>query len=147
MLVSVFRNFLTNFLPISSGHFAKCMILTVIVADNGKSGFNGEHSCMDGTPTSRLNDWMLRALKTEKIELGSPTPSAHLSQPKQITFKLNDRMKQHISEANSALDKIRSQHQMVTLNYEGYGKNAIKKFKTSPDVCSLFSSVQVVCKA
>lgn len=29
--------------------------IIVIVFDNGRSGFLGEHSCMDGTPTLRLN--------------------------------------------------------------------------------------------
>ncbi|KAJ3130666.1 Carnitine O-acetyltransferase mitochondrial, partial [Irineochytrium annulatum] len=33
--------------------------LQFIIFDNGKAGFNGEHSMMDATPTSRLCDWIM----------------------------------------------------------------------------------------
>ena len=32
--------------------------LQFIVYDNAKAGFMGEHSCMDGTPTCRLNEYV-----------------------------------------------------------------------------------------
>lgn len=48
----------------------------LIVCENGQSGFNAEHSCMDGTPVSRMNDWMLDMLAKNKIDLGSSANSA-----------------------------------------------------------------------
>jgi len=37
----------------------------VTVWDNGRSGFLGEHSCMDGAPTLRMNELMLGSLREE----------------------------------------------------------------------------------
>lgn len=89
---------------------------------------------MDGTPTSRLNDWMLRALHAGKIDLGRSSASTDLPQPKEIKITLDDKSKKNITAAITAYDKIKAAHEMHVLHYEAYGKNAIKKFKTSPDV-------------
>jgi hypothetical protein len=43
----------------------------VVVWDNGRSAFLGEHSCMDGTPTLRLNEFILGSLAAKEIDLGS----------------------------------------------------------------------------
>lgn len=37
--------------------------------DNGLFGFFGEHSCMDGTPTLRMNEFILASLAFNKIDL------------------------------------------------------------------------------
>ena len=111
------------------------MGLAVVVFENGKSGFNGEHSCMDGTPTSRLNDWLLRSLAHGKIDLGSTEvrPASKLPQVKPITFNLPSSVKSTISEAVKAHDSIMAKHDLSVLEYSGYGKVVIKKYKTSPD--------------
>ncbi|TKA57749.1 hypothetical protein B0A53_00898 [Rhodotorula sp. CCFEE 5036] len=107
----------------------------LVVFENGKSGFNGEHSCMDGTPTSRLNDWLLRSLAHGKIDLGSTEvrPASKLPQVKPITFNLPSSVKSTISEAVKAHDSIMAKHDLSVLEYSGYGKEVIKKYKTSPD--------------
>ena len=46
------------FLCLNSSHIT----FPVIVFENGKSGFLGEHSCIDGTPTLRMNEFILAAL-------------------------------------------------------------------------------------
>ncbi|KAG8892414.1 Carnitine O-acetyltransferase mitochondrial, partial [Tulasnella sp. 403] len=58
----------------------------LIVFENGKSGFLGEHSCMDGTPTLRLNEFMLSSLQHNKINHGSETVRQNLPSPKELTF-------------------------------------------------------------
>ena len=90
------------------------MGLAVVVFENGKSGFNGEHSCMDGTPTSRLNDWLLRSLAHGKIDLGSTEvrPASKLPQVKPITFNLPSSVKSTISEAVKAHDSIMAKHDL-----------------------------------
>lgn len=107
----------------------------MIVYENGKSGFNGEHSCMDGTPTSRLNDWLLRSLAHGKIDLGSPEarPASKLPEVKPLTFNLPGSVKSTIAEAIKTHDAIMGKHDMSVLEYSGYGKEVIKKYKTSPD--------------
>lgn len=97
----------------------------LIVFDNGRSGFNGEHSCMDGTPTSRLNDWLLKSIYAKKIDMGSATQTADsgLPQPAEITFKLDDASVAAIDSAKEEFDAELSKHKISVLQYNGYGKD------------------------
>ncbi|GAA5916337.1 hypothetical protein JCM8208_005308 [Rhodotorula glutinis] len=106
----------------------------LVVFENGKSGFNGEHSCMDGTPTSRLNDWLLRSLDMGKIDLGSSSRSASaLPKVTPLTFKLTDSVKSAIDTSIKAHQDVMAKHDLAVLEYAGYGKDQIKQYKTSPD--------------
>lgn len=102
----------------------------MIVFDNGRSGFNGEHAAMDGTPTSRMNDWMLKSLAAGKIDLGSSTPTtdAQLSEPKPITLKLDDSSKQAIQTAIKNHGAELAKHKISVLQYNGYGKDLCVPF-------------------
>jgi hypothetical protein len=65
----------------------------VIVFENGKSGFLGEHSCMDGTPTLRMNEFALASLAAKKVNLGPPrTPETGkgLPIPTELKFVVNE---------------------------------------------------------
>ena len=90
---------------------------------------------MDGTPTSRLNDWLLRSLAENKIPLGSPTPSPLSALPAitPITFSLPPTAVSAIQTSIKAHDELMGKHDLAVLQYDGYGKDAIKKFKLSPD--------------
>ncbi|KAJ7486060.1 hypothetical protein B0H11DRAFT_1136967 [Mycena galericulata] len=46
----------------------------LIVFDNGRSDFLGEHSCRDGTPTLRMNEFVLATLALGKADLGATPP-------------------------------------------------------------------------
>ena len=105
----------------------------VIVWDNGRSGFLGEHSCMDGTPTLRMNEFMLGSLAAKKIGFGSSLPSASLAPPKEIVLIANDAVLADIQEAVRNFDKLVTAHDLRVLHYDVYGKNFIKQFKISPD--------------
>lgn len=112
------------------------LVAIVIVFENGKSGFLGEHSCMDGTPTLRMTEFVLGALQHGKIDLGAPRASDTgntLVPPKELKFVLDTKSKEYIKEAEVDFDKLVSAHDMEVLHYEGYGKEHIKKFKVSPD--------------
>lgn len=71
----------------------------VIVWDNGRSAFLGEHACMDGTPTLRLNDFMLGTLAAKEIDLGAPSPSHLLTPPAEIYLTANDAVLMDLKEA------------------------------------------------
>jgi hypothetical protein len=107
--------------------------LSVIVFENGRSGFLGEHSCMDGTPTLRMNEFILAALAAGKIDLGSPIPSKSLPTPKEITFGLAPVNQTDIIASEAAFDKLVGAHDLHVLQFDAYGKEYIKKFKASPD--------------
>jgi carnitine O-acetyltransferase len=105
----------------------------VIVWDNGRSGFLGEHSCMDGTPTLRMNEFMLGSLATKRIDFGNPLQSTSLAPPKEIVLTANDAVLADVQEAVRNFDKLVAAHELRVLHYDDYGKNFIKQFKTSPD--------------
>jgi carnitine O-acetyltransferase len=104
----------------------------LIVTDNGKSGYMGEHSTMDGTPTLRMNDFVLSAIAANKIDFGSSSRS-DLAAPKEISFALDKTVESKIKEAISDFDQLKAKHDLACLEFSGYGKGAIKKFKCSPD--------------
>ena len=87
----------------------------MIVFENGKSGFLGEHSCMDGTPTLRMNEFVLASLAAKKIDLGHPrTPETgkELPAPSELKFVVNETISKHVEAANTAFDKLVGQHDM-----------------------------------
>lgn len=88
---------------------------TVIVFDNGRSGFLGEHSCMDGTPTLRFNEFMLASLAAGKVDLGPPrttSTGASLPQPTELKFELDARCKTYVCEACKHFDELVGKHDM-----------------------------------
>ncbi|KAI0821984.1 acyltransferase ChoActase/COT/CPT [Trametes gibbosa] len=104
-----------------------------IVFENGKSGFLGEHSCMDGTPTLRLNEFVLASLAHGKVDLGTAPANAQLAPPQELAFTLDATTQKAIADAEAHFDALIGQHEMEVLHYEGYGKEFIKAFKASPD--------------
>ncbi|KAG9035876.1 Carnitine O-acetyltransferase mitochondrial [Tulasnella sp. JGI-2019a] len=105
----------------------------IVVFGNGKSGFLGEHSCMDGTPTLRMTEFMLSSLRFNKIDHGSDSVREGLAAPKELKFELNGPVKQYIADAEKHFDELVGAHELEVLHYEGYGKDSIKKYKASPD--------------
>lgn len=90
---------------------------------------------MDGTPTLRMNEFILATLASGKVDLGPPTVSnpSSLPEPEQLNFKLNDNIKSLITGATQRFDDLVSKHDLHVLHYEGYGKNLMKHHKFSPD--------------
>jgi hypothetical protein len=88
---------------------------TVIVFENGKSGFLGEHSCMDGTPTLRMNEFALASLAAKKANLGPPrTPETGkgLPIPTELKFVVNESISKCVKDAEVAFDNLVGQHDM-----------------------------------
>lgn len=105
-----------------------------IIDANAETAFNGEHSMLDGTPTVRMNEFVLAALDKGKI----PLTLESNEQPGQISveeieFSLDTRAKSYISSAETALAKDVARHDLKVLQFENYGKDVIKKHKVSPD--------------
>lgn len=108
--------------------------LQFIVNDNGTSGFMGEHSMMDGTPTHRLNDYVCDVIFNNKIDLGGQgTERSHLPEPAPVRFTVTKEVCQEIDRAVSDFSSVIGLHELAVQAYQGYGKGLIKKFKCSPD--------------
>ncbi|MBW0504842.1 hypothetical protein O181_044557 [Austropuccinia psidii MF-1] len=105
----------------------------LIVCENGQSGFYAEHSCIDGTPVTRLNEWILSGLANNKIDLGLAS-SSDLPSPTPVKFTLSETSKTNISQASKNYQTIMAPYTLNVLQYSGFGKRIIKEqFKTSPD--------------
>lgn len=112
--------------------------LEFIIANNGNSGFLGEHSKMDATPTVQLNNYVLKKIAETDAskfvaELSSANFDFNVAKPSLLPFDLNSTSRSNIKTAIAKFDQTISQHHEELFQYYGYGKGLIKKFKVSPD--------------
>ncbi|KAM0237218.1 hypothetical protein ACHAPO_004564 [Fusarium lateritium] len=107
--------------------------LQFIINDNGTSGFMGEHSMMDGTPTHRLNDYVNDLIFGNKLDFSDPNIRSTLPEPQLVKFEITQEVQSEIDRATKDFNDIISKHQLAVQAYQGYGKGLIKKFKCSPD--------------
>jgi carnitine O-acetyltransferase len=107
--------------------------LQFIVNENGTSGFMGEHSMMDGTPTHRLNDYANQQIFTNALPFDDPNVRSDLPNPKPLRFDINADLQKDIADAQAHFTRQIGAHELRVQAYQGYGKGLIKKFKCSPD--------------
>jgi len=107
--------------------------LQFIINDNGTSGFMGEHSMMDGTPTHRLNDYANQQIFSNALPFDDPTIRSDLPNPKPLRFELTPELQKDIADAQAHFASQIGAHELRVQAYQGYGKGLIKKFKCSPD--------------
>ena len=104
-----------------------------IIFENGRSGFMGEHSMMDGTPTHRLNHYVCDILARNKLDHGSPIPSAKLTQPEEIKFHIDSNVLSAVAKSEKRFTDLIAAYDLRVMYYQGYGADTIKTFKSSPD--------------
>ena len=107
--------------------------LQFIINDNGTSGFMGEHSMMDGTPTHRLNDYVNEMIFNNKLDFSDPSVRSNISEPTLIKFKVTKEVQAEIERATKDFTEVIGAHELRVQAYQGYGKGLIKKFRCSPD--------------
>ncbi|CCK68818.1 carnitine O-acetyltransferase CAT2 KNAG_0B03770 [Huiozyma naganishii CBS 8797] len=107
------------------------------VTGNGKSGFLGEHSKMDGTPTLFLNTFLCQQLvKMDPAQFISQLRQPIVGvaeQPALLPFTLSAPVKNAIAQAKAQFQGVTQEHELKVCHYNRYGKNLIKQFKMSPD--------------
>lgn len=115
--------------------------LEFFVAQNGNSGFLGEHSRMDATPTVQLNNFVLLKIAKEDPAAffadiaadSAPATSSVPEVPQVLPFDLSVQTQADIAAAKVKFDATIASHDQEVFQYYGYGKNLIKQFKVSPD--------------
>ncbi|KAF2279242.1 acyltransferase ChoActase/COT/CPT [Westerdykella ornata] len=107
--------------------------LQFIINDNGTSGFMGEHSMMDGTPTHRLNDEVCRMIFTEALPFDDPNVRPDLPHPTPLEWQIDQDLLQDVEDARRHFLGQINNHDLRVQAYQAYGKGLIKKFKCSPD--------------
>ncbi|KAI0832103.1 carnitine acetyl transferase [Trametes gibbosa] len=104
-----------------------------VIAADGKAGFVGEHSVMDGTPTVALCDHVLDAIAAPDFASSSSRGvAAEVTLPQPLDWHVSPETERAIAAAtDAALALVASQ----TLNVvrTPYGKAAVKAFGVSPD--------------
>ncbi|EIN09589.1 acyltransferase ChoActase/COT/CPT [Punctularia strigosozonata HHB-11173 SS5] len=101
-----------------------------VIFDNGEAGIVGEHSVMDGTPTTRMCDDALDDLYRPNFNHGSSLPSAPAPEP--LDWHVLPATQKAIDEAAKAAYELIS-GQAMSYHLTPYGKAAIKRFGVSPD--------------
>ncbi|KAI0896971.1 acyltransferase ChoActase/COT/CPT [Annulohypoxylon nitens] len=107
--------------------------LQFVVNDNGTSGFLGEHSMMDGTPTHRLNDYVNDVIFANKLDFSDPSKRSNLPEPVAVNFEVTKEVQAEIDRAIKDFNEVIGKHELAVQAYQAYGKGLIKKFKCSPD--------------
>lgn len=110
------------------------------VCGNGSSGFLGEHSKMDGTPTCFLNHYICKEISnlapTEFIDNVFNRQKSSVLPAKDVThlpFLITPFIKGWIEKANELFAETMDEHDLRVWHYNRYGKNFIKKQGMSPD--------------
>lgn len=101
-----------------------------VVFDSGETGFIGEHSCMDGTPTAKVNDYIGARLSKGDVDVQGSTSRINVES---LELKVDSKTRQAIEETRKSYDKAVEEEDMGFLYYTRYGKNGIKAAKSSPD--------------
>ncbi|CAI5759655.1 unnamed protein product [Candida verbasci] len=110
--------------------------LEFFISANGNSGFLGEHSRMDATPTVQLNNTVLKQISNENPkslidEIATTKPI--FGKANKLNFDINPQSRVNIEQAILKFNDTIAKHDEEIFQHYGYGKGLIKKFKVSPD--------------
>lgn len=107
--------------------------IQIFVAKNGSSGFLGEHSKMDGTPTLRLNDWLVGQISSFELKENDLKLPGSLPEINELNFEIDNGIKDAIATETETFNQTVNSLDIRTWQYFGFGKDDIKLFKMSPD--------------
>ncbi|RLV82700.1 Carnitine O-acetyltransferase mitochondrial [Meyerozyma sp. JA9] len=116
--------------------------LEFFVAANGNSGFLGEHSRMDATPTVQMNNFIMDSITKEDPKKLLAEITANNSSvaevdvealPTALAFDISPVVRQDVADAIAKFNETVNSLDEEIFQYYGYGKNLIKQFKVSPD--------------
>lgn len=88
---------------------------------------------MDGTPTARLNDYLSKRLLSGESPVRSDHEISRVPAVKDLPFELDATSKQQIEAAETEFAEHIKPYDVHYTLYTRYGKEGIKKMKTSPD--------------
>ncbi|CAN3376038.1 hypothetical protein DIURU_003187 [Diutina rugosa] len=105
------------------------------VAANGNSGFLGEHSKMDATPTVQMNNYVYDQIKKEDPAklIAEIQGNFNRESVEKLQWDINSQTRATVAKAELDFAATLASLDHETFQFYGYGKNQIKKFKTSPD--------------
>jgi carnitine O-acetyltransferase len=85
------------------------------VYDYGVFGFLGEHSCMDGTPTFRMNEFVLASLARNAVDFvpaRTGISGSDLPAPKELKFVVDAKVQEAVDGSCQRFDELVSKHDL-----------------------------------
>ena len=100
----------------------------------GNSGFNGEHSRLDGSPTIRLNKHVNKRLLefTEDKFFKPEISNSGLLLPTKLPIHLSNEVLATIDRAKTRFDRAVADCQLQVLHYDGFGETFLRKMGCHP---------------
>lgn len=105
----------------------------IVVFPDGRAGLIGEHSHIDGYPTTILSDMILESERTRKGLESTGAKSHNLKQPTIITWSKDKNLLENIKKAELTHNKNVSNLDLNLLRFKLYGQTLIKNIGVSPD--------------
>ncbi|KJE93240.1 carnitine palmitoyltransferase II [Capsaspora owczarzaki ATCC 30864] len=106
---------------------------SLLMEEDGKTAINFEHSWGDGVAVLRYFNEVFGDTTKAPIITGDVPAGAAASLAQRLDFDLNDEIKTGIRNAIAKYQKLDQSLDIKTMEYHGFGKDAIKRHKLSPD--------------
>ncbi len=99
-----------------------------IVCENGETGMNFEHSCLDGSQHARL-----AALVSKTSDENLPGGAWKTPPARPLNFLLSESLEHALTDAERSLERLRSDTRLRVLEFTSFGREKIKRLGVSPD--------------
>uniref|UniRef100_F6Z7S5 Choline O-acetyltransferase n=1 Tax=Ornithorhynchus anatinus TaxID=9258 RepID=F6Z7S5_ORNAN len=104
-----------------------------VVGRDGVCGTVCEHSPFDGIVLVQCTEHLLKHMKESSKKLVRADSVSELPAPRRLRWKCSPEIQGHLASSAEKLQRIVKNLDFVVYKFENYGKEFIKKQKTSPD--------------
>nr|XP_014434098.1 choline O-acetyltransferase [Pelodiscus sinensis] len=104
-----------------------------VVGRDGVCGIVCEHSPFDGIVLVQCSEHLLKHMKESSKKLVRADSVSELPTPRRLRWKCSPEIQGHLASSAEKLQRIVNNLDFVVYKFENYGKEFIKKQKTSPD--------------
>uniref|UniRef100_A0A452IU69 Choline O-acetyltransferase n=1 Tax=Gopherus agassizii TaxID=38772 RepID=A0A452IU69_9SAUR len=104
-----------------------------VVGRDGVCGAVCEHSPFDGIVLVQCTEHLLKHMKESTKKLVRADSVSELPTPRRLRWKCSPEIQGHLASSAEKLQRIVNNLDFIVYTFENYGKEFIKKQKTSPD--------------
>uniref|UniRef100_A0A8C8RP86 Choline O-acetyltransferase n=1 Tax=Pelusios castaneus TaxID=367368 RepID=A0A8C8RP86_9SAUR len=104
-----------------------------VVGRDGVCGTVCEHSPFDGIVLVQCTEHLLKHMKENSKKLVRADSVSELPTPRRLRWKCSPEIQGHLASSAEKLQRIVNNLDFIAYKFENYGKEFIKKQKTSPD--------------
>uniref|UniRef100_A0A8D0GFB2 Choline O-acetyltransferase n=1 Tax=Sphenodon punctatus TaxID=8508 RepID=A0A8D0GFB2_SPHPU len=107
--------------------------MQLIVGRDGICGTVCEHSAFDGIVLVQCTEHLLKHMKEGSKKLVRADSVSELPAPRRLRWKCSPEIQGHLASSAEKLQRLVNNLDFIAYKFEKYGKEFIKKQKTSPD--------------